>query len=110
MPDSSAPSGPFDFSGRQIPSSLQAGVVYRLRGRLGEGGMGSVYFALRTTAEGSSAAALKIVNPDVVLASGSEAILGFRKEAVALGRLNEQVPPTPWNALERGWRPCIARA
>ncbi len=94
--DSSAPSGRFDFSGQQIPSSLQPGVVYHLRGLLGEGGMGSVYFALRTTAAGSSAAALKIVNPDVVLASGTEAILGFRKEAVALGRLNEQVPPTPY--------------
>ena len=94
--DSSAPSGRFDFSGQHIPSSLQAGVVYQLRGLLGEGGMGSVYFALRTTVAGSSAVALKIVNPDIVAASGSEAMLGFRKEAVALGRLNEQVPPTPY--------------
>lgn len=96
MPDSNAPSGGFDFSGRRIPSSLQVGVEYQLRHLLGEGGMGSVYFALRTTRDGSSAVALKIVNPDIVMASGPDALLAVRKEVVALGRLNEQVPPTPY--------------
>jgi serine/threonine protein kinase len=94
--DSSAPSGRFDFSGQTIRSALQPGVEYQLRGLLGEGGMGAVYFALRVAAEGSSAVALKIVNPDVVAVAGEEALISFRKEAVALGRLNEHTPPTPY--------------
>ena len=93
--DSSAPLSNFDFSGQIIPSALQPGVEYCLRQLLGEGGMGSVYFAQRRSPQGSSAAALKILRPDVVALSGSEAELTIRKEAVALGRLNEQVPPTP---------------
>ena len=96
MLDSSAPGGRFDFSGQTIASRLQAGVQYQLRGLLGEGGMGAVYFALRATAEGNSAVALKIINPDIIAVAGEEALLSFRKEAVALGRLNEHTPPTPY--------------
>jgi eukaryotic-like serine/threonine-protein kinase len=94
--DSSAPSGRFDFSGQTIASGLQPGVEYQLRGLLGEGGMGAVYFALRATREGSSAVALKIINPDIIAVAGEEALLSFRKESVALGRLNEHTPPTPY--------------
>ncbi len=93
--ESQPPLSNFDFSGQVIASTLQPGVEYSLRQLLGEGGMGSVYFAHRRSPQGSSAAALKILRPDVVALSGSEAELTIRKEAVALGRLNEQVPPTP---------------
>jgi serine/threonine protein kinase len=62
---------------------------------LGEGGMGMVYLAQRRSSDGTSMAAFKIVRPDVVALGGNEAELSIRKEAVALGRLNEQVPPTP---------------
>lgn len=93
--DSKPPQSIIDLTGHVIASSLQAGVEYQLRGLLGEGGMGSVYSAQRRSAQGSSVAAFKILRPDVVMMSGKEAELTIRKEAVALGRLNEQIPPTP---------------
>lgn len=85
----------FEFAGQVIASTHQPGVEYGLRELLGEGGMGSVYFAQRRSPQGSSAAAFKIMRPDLVAAGGQEAELTIRKEAVALGRLNEQIPPTP---------------
>jgi serine/threonine protein kinase len=96
MLDSNPPTSlRFEFAGQVIPSTHQAGVEYSLRELLGEGGMGSVYFAQRRSPQGSSAVALKIMRPDLVAAGGPEAELTIRKEAVALGRLNEQTPPTP---------------
>lgn len=86
----------FNLAGLDVASSVQPGVHYVLRGVLGEGGMGTVYDALRVSSLGTSPVAFKVVNPEVVLATGDEATLSVRKEAVALGRINEQSPPTPY--------------
>jgi eukaryotic-like serine/threonine-protein kinase len=84
------------FSGRVVPSTLHDGVSYRLKGLLGVGGMAMSYIAQRQTRSGRSTAVVKIVKPEVVVAAGHTAALAIRKEAVALGRLNEQTPPTPF--------------
>ncbi|HXK20613.1 MAG TPA: serine/threonine-protein kinase [Polyangiaceae bacterium] len=96
MKGTASPPPPLDFAGTLIESNLQPGIRYRLRRLLGEGGMGSVYFALCEAQAGSSGVAVKILAPDVVLAAGDSARLAIQKEAVALGRLNEQAPPTPY--------------
>jgi eukaryotic-like serine/threonine-protein kinase len=74
---------------------VHAGVRYQLEGLVGAGGMGSAYLARRDGPEGSSAVVVKLVNPS--LAGGQVAPeLVAMKEAFALGRLNEVVPPTPF--------------
>jgi serine/threonine protein kinase len=82
--------------GRVISSQAQAGVSYLLERLVGSGGMGAAYLAKRTGADGSSSAVVvKVVNASL----GGGAIapeLVALKEAVALGRLNEVVPPTPF--------------
>ena len=79
-----------------IPSQMADGVVYRLERLLGEGGMGAAFLAKRTAREGEAPVVVKLVRPEVVRASGQAAALLVSKEAVALGRLNERVPPTPF--------------
>lgn len=81
--------------GREIPSEL-AQVVYRVDRAIGEGGMSVTFFALRLAPSGETPVVLKIVRPEVARGAGVRAALMVRKEAVALGRLNEQVPPTPY--------------
>jgi serine/threonine protein kinase len=82
--------------GRDMPSQLRPDVTYRVGRTLGRGGMAIAFLAARATAEGQAPVVLKIVRPSVVRASGEHAALLVRKEAVALGRLNERVPPTPF--------------
>lgn len=84
------------FIGRAILSEAQPGVGYRLERRLGIGGTAAAYLATRASAEGESPAVVKIILPDVLLGHGPTAEMVVRKEAVALGRLNETVPPTPF--------------
>src|SRR5439155_26535009 len=60
---------------------------------LGSGGMGTVYRAIDRVAHG--AAVVKVIHPSLVSQSGPGAALSVLKEAVALGRVNERVPPTP---------------
>jgi serine/threonine protein kinase len=79
-----------------IASELHAGVSYRLERRIGEGGTGLAFFALRYGPEGIAPVVIKIVKPEVVKSAGATAALVIQKEAVALGRLNESVPPTPF--------------
>ncbi len=85
-----------DFTGATIESTSYAGVRYKVRSALGEGAMGTAYFALRETGTGTAPAVLKVLHPSVVLSSPEAASLVMRKEAVALGRLNEVVPPNPF--------------
>jgi serine/threonine protein kinase len=82
--------------GRDVPSQLRPDVRYRIGQTLGRGGMAIAFLAARTAAEGQAPVVVKIVRPSVVRASGEHASLLVRKEAVALGRLNERVPPTPF--------------
>jgi serine/threonine protein kinase len=92
---------PYDDSlstleGAVIASNVQPGVSYRLTGVLGGGGMSVAFAALRQAADGQTHVVLKILRPAVAWDSTGTAALGVQKEAVALGRLNERVPPTPF--------------
>jgi serine/threonine protein kinase len=92
QPHSIAPSS---LSGRFIDSDVQAGVRYVLEQQVGEGGMGAAYLARREAPDGASPVVVKVVRR----AFGSTDIspeLVAQKEAVALGRLNERVPPCPF--------------
>jgi serine/threonine protein kinase len=80
--------------GRLIESQAQPGVRYQIERLVGAGGMGSAYLARRDAPEGSSAVVVKVVNPNLGQRLPPE-ILAM-KEAVALGRLNQRVPPTPF--------------
>lgn len=86
---------PASLSGMVIHSELQAGVSYRIEKPIGEGGLGTAYLALRQAEEGTSPVVVKLVRGSPVVGNISPDIL-VRKEAVALGRLNERIPPTPF--------------
>ncbi len=79
-----------------LASELHHGVSYRLGQQLGEGGMAIAFYAMRIAAAGKTPTVVKIIRPSIARASGHTAELIVRKEAVALGRLNERVPPTPY--------------
>jgi eukaryotic-like serine/threonine-protein kinase len=83
------------FGLRAIPSELHRGVVFHIEKRLGEGGTAVAYLARRESPLGTSPAVLKIVQTDPAAGSQTAALV-VQKEAVALGRLNERVPPTPF--------------
>src|SRR6186713_1744662 len=83
------------LSGVVIPSDVQAGVQYRLIRYLGEGAMGVAYLAQRETSTGASPVVIKSVRPQQMVDDIAPELLA-RKEAVALGRLNDRVPPSPF--------------
>ncbi len=83
-------------SGVVIHSESQRGVSYRLERCIGEGGMGVAFFAIRQAPEGLAPVVIKVVRPEITLSADQTAAILVRKEAVALGRLNERVPPTPF--------------
>jgi len=83
------------FIGSTIPSDLRPGVVYRVERRLGEGGTAVAYFASRFGPEGTSPVVLKVIQPSIIAQAGERAEMVVRKEAVALGRINERVPSCP---------------
>jgi serine/threonine protein kinase len=84
------------LAGRVIDSETTPGVRYRILHPLGEGGMAVALYANRESAEGVTPAVLKVVKPEIVGTAGPTALLMIQKEAIALGRLNERVPPTPF--------------
>ncbi len=88
-------SPPASLSGSMIHSELQAGVTYRLERQIGAGGSGMAYLAVRQAADGLSPVVVKLVHAAPSSGRISAEIL-VQKEAVALGRLNERVPPTPF--------------
>jgi serine/threonine protein kinase len=81
------------LAGRVIRSERQLGVYYLLERCVGEGGMGAAYLAQRKCAEGAAPVVVKVMHNDG--ATIAPEILAV-KEAVALGRLNEQLPPCPF--------------
>jgi serine/threonine protein kinase len=88
--------GPTSLSGRVVESEFQPGVSYRLERRIGEGGMGQAFLALRHAPDGISPVVIKMVRPTVESGAQNSAGILVTKEAVALGRLNERVPPCPF--------------
>src|SRR5688500_6814202 len=84
------------FEGMVIPSEVHPGVSYRLERALGQGGTAVAFFATRDSSDGQSPAVVKVILPRIVAESGDTALTIVKKESVALGRLNEQVPPTPY--------------
>jgi len=63
--------------------------------QLGEGAMGVAYLAQRESEAGASPVVVKAVRPRLSVRQVAPDLIA-RKEAVALGRLNERVPPTPF--------------
>src|ERR1051325_8416527 len=86
---------PSSLRGRFIDSEVQAGVRYVLERHVGEGGMGQAYLARREGPDGAGPVVVKIVRPTVGEGRISPELLA-QKESVALGRLNERVPPCPF--------------
>lgn len=86
---------PSSLRGRYIDSEVQPGVRYYLERHVGEGGMGQAYLARRESPEGAGPVVVKVVRPTVGDGQISAELLA-QKEAVALGRLNERVPPCPF--------------
>jgi len=82
--------------GPTIRSNFSDGVTYHIGRRVGEGGMSIAYLALRVGPEGNAPVVVKILRPRFVRRFGDTAMLIVQKESVALGRLNERVPPTPF--------------
>jgi serine/threonine protein kinase len=96
MDDPTSASGPLStLRGRMFPSEVQRGVDYRLIRHVGEGAMGVVYLAARRSPEGESVVVVKLVNPGLIEPNLTAEIFAH-KEAVALGRLNEHIPPCPF--------------
>jgi serine/threonine protein kinase len=81
---------------KDIPSEVTAGVSYRPVWQLGEGGMSVVFYGLRVSAQGEVPVVIKMLKPAFAAKAGPTAALIVKKEAIALGRLNERVPPTPF--------------
>ncbi|HTA90080.1 MAG TPA: serine/threonine-protein kinase [Polyangiaceae bacterium] len=88
--------GPTSLSGQVVQSEYQPGVSYRLERRIGEGGMGQAFLALRQAPDGISPVVIKMVRPTAESGAQNSASIIVQKEAVALGRLNERVPPCPF--------------
>ena len=84
------------FLGQVLQSALQPGISYRLEHKLGEGATAVAYLSKRHGPDGEWPAVIKIIQPHIVKDSGERALTIIKKEAVALGRLNERVPPTPF--------------
>ncbi len=82
--------------GAGINSPYAPGVRYQVVRRLGEGGTAAAFLATRVAPDGQSPVVLKIILPQVANDSDERALTFIKKEAVALGRLNERVPPSPY--------------
>ncbi|MCS6901422.1 MAG: serine/threonine protein kinase [Polyangiaceae bacterium] len=71
-------------------------VRYLLERKLGIGGMSVVYEAKRRTPQGETPTVVKLMLPKFVQESQQIALTSLSKEAQALQRLNDRVPPTPF--------------
>src|SRR6185436_19152392 len=84
------------LEGKVVESSMHPGVSFRVDRTIGVGGVSVAFLAMRRTETGSAPVVLKVIRPRMVIDMGRTADLVVKKEAVALGRLNERVPPTPF--------------
>ena len=79
-----------------IPSQSKPGVHYRLERVIGRGGFAFACLATRLSEHSAVPVVLKVWRPGLVTGARELAARALRKEAVALGRLNERVPPSPF--------------
>jgi serine/threonine protein kinase len=84
------------LAGAAVASSVYDGVSFRVHRLLGAGSMAVAFLCERHAPEGTSLVVIKVARPTFVREAADTALLTIRKEAVALGRLNEAVPPTPF--------------
>jgi serine/threonine protein kinase len=96
MPPSDARSELSFLLGQRLPSTLDAQVSYHLESVLGEGASAAAFLASRRTPAGIATVVVKVLLPRLVRDQGDLVMLAFKKEVVALGRLAEKVPPTPF--------------
>jgi serine/threonine protein kinase len=82
------------FLGAMLASEFHPGVSYRIERVIGEGGTAVAFLATRFASDGEAPVVIKIILPRIVAESGDTAETIIKKEAVALGRLNERLPPT----------------
>lgn len=82
--------------GEQIPSQIQSAAYYKVERYLGGGGMSVALFATRLAPDGETPVVLKVMKPELARRQDQAALLSVAKEAVALGRLNDHVPTTPF--------------
>ena len=86
--------------GTEVPSEVGGDVgdqvSFKLERALDYGGLFVSFLASRRAAGGEVNVVLKMLRPSIVRRLGEQAALVVRKEAVALGRLNERLPPTPF--------------
>ena len=69
---------------------------YLVEARLGVGGTAIAYLVQRIASGNRVPAVVKVIHPEIVERHGETAATVFLKEVVALGRLNERSPPTPF--------------
>jgi serine/threonine protein kinase len=81
--------------GMVIQSEANPSIRYRLERVVGEGGMGMAYLAQREGPSGSAPVVIKVMREDPGLGEIAPDVVA-RKEAEALTRLNEAVPPSPF--------------
>jgi len=81
---------------RRIDSEVFAGVSYHVQRVIGRGGFAAAFLADRRGPEGEQSVVLKIMRPSAAGQGWDMVARLFKKEVVALGRLNERVPPTPF--------------
>ncbi len=95
--------------GAELASDVSPDVTYRVSHRVGEGAMSVAFYATREAPDGSCPVVIKMMRPGFVQSLGSTAALIVRKEAIALGRLNERVPPTPFvvRFIDTGYFPQV---
>ncbi|MBK7584016.1 MAG: serine/threonine protein kinase [Myxococcales bacterium] len=84
------------FGGAPLRSEHRPDVTYNIERTIGRGGFAYAALATRHAPEGSLPVVLKIMRPEVLKQDGDMVTRLFKKEVVALGRLNERVPPSPF--------------
>ena len=84
------------LEGVSVRAAAQPEVEYVIERMVGAGSYSIAFFAIRRAPDGEAPVVLKLVRPSLMRVAGDLATLAVEKETVALGRLNERVPPTPF--------------